>query len=163
MAVPMLATLIILTTSAAFGLDPTPEVSLQQTKDHQITLTVTGSPGQPYTLQMATNLTDWSFLTEGFAPDQMDLSNLDSAWTNRPAAFFRATSNALSGDSFEGSDYLAAPQYYVYLSNAPAPLVAGVAFDLGVCIADPNGNTLPVSGWAAFALQGPDYQPVPFT
>ena len=163
LSVAALVTATALHVSAVLASDAPPQASIQQAKGHQIMLTVTGSPGQMYTLQMATNLTGWSFVTGGVVPDQMDLSNLDSGWTNSPAAFFRAIPTDASDSSLEGCDYRPAPQWFVYLSGAPMPLVAWVALDLGVCIIDSGGNRGPFSGYADFSLRGPDYQPVPFS
>ena len=163
LSVAALVTATALHVSTVLASDAPPQASIQQAKGHQIMLTVTGSPGQMYTLQMATNLTGWSFVTGGVVPDQMDLSNLDSGWTNSPAAFFRAIPTDASDSSLEGCDYRPAPQWFVYLSGAPMPLVAWVALDLGVCIIDSGGNRGPFSGYADFSLRGPDYQPVPFS
>ena len=127
LSVAALVTATALHVSAVLASDAPPQASIQQAKGHQIMLTVTGSPGQMYTLQMATNLTGWSFVTGGVVPDQMDLSNLDSGWTNSPAAFFRAIPTDASDSSLEGCDYRPAPQWFVYLSGAPMPLVAWVA------------------------------------
>ncbi len=165
MKAPLLTTsgiFVLVALSTGFAQVPAPSIQPGGTNGPQFS--ISGTAGTPYSLETSINLSDWTLLTDGIAPEQFGLVNLDPDWTNRPMAFFRTGTN-YDPDSLEGLEgfgYLPPPAYYIFLSNAPPVLVPGQAFDLGVCVADAAGNVAQINGYAAFSLVGADGQPAAF-